>query len=128
MRSVPLPFLSKITLLWTRAREPGPVSPVKVDSPLPFPWTQRGEIYSRLSEVNRQIRLTGQYLGNKAVYVEYRKTKKSPDFYEAHRAEIALYESARDALREISSGEKLPSAKIAIPAPSARDLSTTFTH
>lgn len=45
MRSVPFPFLSKITLLWTRAREPGPVSPVKVDSPLPFPWTQRGEIY-----------------------------------------------------------------------------------
>ena len=47
MRSVPLPFLSKITLLWTRAREPGPVSPVKVDSSLPFPWTQRGEIYSK---------------------------------------------------------------------------------
>lgn len=47
MQSVPLPFLSKITLLWTRAREPGPVSPVKVDSPLPFPWTQRGEIYNR---------------------------------------------------------------------------------
>ena len=46
MRSVPLPFLSKITLLWTRAREPGPVSPVKVDSHLPFPWTQRGEIYT----------------------------------------------------------------------------------
>lgn len=46
MRSVPLPFLSKITLLWTRAREPGPVSPVKVDSPIPFPWTQRGEIYT----------------------------------------------------------------------------------
>ena len=46
MRSVPLPFLSNITLLWTRAREPGPVSPVKVDSPLPFPWTQRGEIYN----------------------------------------------------------------------------------
>ena len=36
----------QITLLWTRAREPGPVSPVKVDSPLPFPWTQRGEIYN----------------------------------------------------------------------------------
>ena len=47
MRSVPLPFLSKITLLWTRAREPGPVSPVKVDSSLPFPWTQRGEIYKK---------------------------------------------------------------------------------
>lgn len=50
MRSVPLPFLSKITLLWTRAREPGPVSPVKVDSPLPFPWTQRGEIYRNPNE------------------------------------------------------------------------------
>ncbi len=47
MRSVPLPFLSNITLLWTRAREPGPVSPVKVDSSLPFSWTQRGEIYTQ---------------------------------------------------------------------------------
>lgn len=53
MRSVPLPFLSKITPLWTRAREPGPVSPVNVDSPLPFPWTQRGEIY------NHRIKLLG---------------------------------------------------------------------
>ena len=52
MRSVPLPFLSKITLLWTRAREPGPVSPVKVDSPLPFPWTQRGEIYNLATTEN----------------------------------------------------------------------------
>ena len=51
MRSVPLPFLSKITLLWTRAREPGPVSPVKVDSPLPFPWTQRGEIYKGVDTI-----------------------------------------------------------------------------
>ena len=59
MRSVPLPFLSKITLLWTRAREPGPVSPVKVDSPLPFPWTQRGEIYIMLhTEPTKQKRAT----------------------------------------------------------------------
>ena len=40
------------------------------------------------------------------IYAKYRKAKKSPAFYEAHRAEIALYESARDALREISGGEK----------------------
>ena len=46
------------------------------------------------------------------IYAEYRKAKKSPAFYEAHRAEIALYESARDALREISGGEKLPSMKV----------------
>ena len=56
MRSVPLPFLSKITLLWTRAREPGPVSPVKVDSPLPFPWTQRGEIYKNAKKIEEYIR------------------------------------------------------------------------
>lgn len=61
MRSVPLPFLSKITLLWTRAREPGPVSPVKVDSPLPFPWTQRGEIYkARVAAVMERVRARGQ--------------------------------------------------------------------
>ena len=64
MRSVPLPFLSKITLLWTRAREPGPVSPVKVDSPLPFPWTQRGEIYTSLpcfhNGVHQVFRQTAQ--------------------------------------------------------------------
>ena len=67
MRSVPLPFLSKITLLWTRAREPGPVSPVKVDSPLPFPWTQRGEIYNRYfhppDAVRRRVRLRSYAIG-----------------------------------------------------------------
>jgi hypothetical protein len=67
---------------------------------------------ARLSEVNKQIHLTGQYLGNKAVYTEYRKMKKSKKFYEEHRAEISLYESARDSLREISGGQKLPSMKM----------------
>lgn len=66
---------------------------------------------ARLSEINRQIRLTGQYFGNKAIYTEYRKLNKSTEFYDVHRAEIALYESARDALREISNGKKLPSIK-----------------
>ena len=32
-------------------------------------------------------------------------------FYEEHRAKIALYESARDALREINGGQKIPSMK-----------------
>lgn len=58
MRSVPLPFF-QITFLWTRAREPGPVSPVKVDSPLPFPWTQRGEIYNKVYFILVPI---GQYV------------------------------------------------------------------
>jgi hypothetical protein len=66
---------------------------------------------SRLADVNKQIRLTGQYLGNKSLYADYRKSGKSRKFYEEHRAELALYESARDALRELSGGQKLPSMK-----------------
>jgi ribosomal protein S12 len=66
---------------------------------------------SQLADVNKQIRLTGQYLGNKAIYADYRKTGKSKKFYEEHRAELALYESARDTLRELSGGQKLPSLK-----------------
>ena len=66
---------------------------------------------SRLKEVNRQIRLTGQFFANKDVYTEYRKGGKSEAFYEKHRAEIALYESARDTLRELSGGKKLQSMK-----------------
>jgi hypothetical protein len=66
---------------------------------------------SRLADVNKQIRLTGQYLGNKSLYADYRNSGKSKKFYEEHRAELALYESARDALRELSGRQKLPSMK-----------------
>lgn len=77
MRSVPLPFLSKITLLWTRAREPGPVSPVKVDSPLPFPWTQRGEIYmaKMLKAIHAQESKKAARDKAKAVIAELRAMK-----------------------------------------------------
>jgi hypothetical protein len=66
---------------------------------------------SRLNDVNKQIRLTGQFYANKDVYTEYRQSKKSEEFYENHRAEITLYETARDNLREMSGGQKLPSMK-----------------
>ena len=66
---------------------------------------------SRLNDVNKQIRLTGQFFANKDVYTEYRQSKKSEEFYEKHRAEITLYETARDTLREMSGGQKLPSMK-----------------
>ena len=66
---------------------------------------------SRLNDVNKQIRLTGQFFANKDVYTEYRQCKKSEEFYEKHRAEITLYETARDTLREMSGGQKLPSMK-----------------
>lgn len=66
---------------------------------------------SKLNDVNKQIRLTGQFLANRDVYTAYRQSKKSEEFYEKHRAEITLYETARDTLREMSGGEKLPSMK-----------------
>lgn len=66
---------------------------------------------SRISDINKQIRLTGQYLANRDIYTEYRKTGKSQKFYEEHRAKLALYESARDTLREINGGQKIPSMK-----------------
>ncbi len=55
--------------------------------------------------------MTGQFFANKDVYIEYSQNKKSEYFYEKYRAEIRLYETARDTLREISGGQKLPSMK-----------------
>ena len=69
------------------------------------------DIESKIADINKQIRLTGQYLANRDIYTEYRKTGKSQKFYEEHRTKIALYESARDALREINGGQKIPSMK-----------------
>lgn len=66
---------------------------------------------SKIRNINKQIRLTGQFFANKDIYTQYRKSGKSADFNEKHRAEITLYETARDALRELSVGEKLPSMK-----------------
>ena len=69
------------------------------------------DIESKIADINKQIRLTGQYLANRDIYTEYRKTGKSQKFYEEHRAKLTLYESARDALREINGGQKIPSMK-----------------
>lgn len=66
---------------------------------------------SKLRNINKQIRLTGQFFANRDIYTQYRKSGKSADIYEKYRAEITLYETARGALRELSGGEKLPSMK-----------------
>ena len=62
-----------------------------------------------LKEVNRQLRLLGQYFKEKVVYGEYYHSGKKPAFREAHQAELSLYESASKELREIFGEEKLPS-------------------
>ena len=65
----------------------------------------------KLADINKQIRLTGQYLAGRDIYAEYRKSGKSQKFCEEHRAKLALYESARDALREINGGRKFTPMK-----------------
>ena len=65
----------------------------------------------QLKDVNEQIHFTGQYLAYKNVYVNYRKSRNKDKFYEEHRAELSLYDTALRTLKEKSAGNKLPSMK-----------------
>ena len=65
----------------------------------------------QLKDVNEQIHFTGQYLTYKNVYADYRKSRNKDKFYEEHRAELSLYDTALRTLKEKSVGNKLPSMK-----------------
>ena len=65
----------------------------------------------QLKDVNEQIHFTGQYLAYKNVYADYRKNRNKNKFYEEHRAELSLYDTALRTLKEKSAGNKLPSMK-----------------
>ncbi len=65
----------------------------------------------KLKDVNEQIHFTGQYLAYKNVYADYRKSRNKDKFYEEHRAELSLYDTALRTLKEKSAGNKLPSMK-----------------
>ena len=65
----------------------------------------------QLKDVNEQIHFTGQYLAYKNVYSDYRKSHNKDKFYEEHRAELSLYDTALRTLKEKSVGNKLPSTK-----------------
>jgi len=65
-----------------------------------------------LKNVNEQIHYTGQYLSNKSIYSDYRKSRNKEKFYDDHRAELTLYESALRILKEKSQGNKLPTLKM----------------
>ena len=65
----------------------------------------------QLKDVNEQIHFTGQYLAYKSVYADYRKSRNKDKFYEEHRAELSLYDTALQTLKEKSGGNKLPSMK-----------------
>ena len=65
----------------------------------------------QLKNVNEQIHFTGQYLAYKDLYAQYRKSHNRNKFYEEHKAELSLYETALRILKEKSNGQKLPSMK-----------------
>lgn len=65
-----------------------------------------------LKNINEQIHYTGQYLANKNIYADYRKSRNKSKFYEAHRAELTIYESALRILKEKSNRKKLPTLKM----------------
>lgn len=65
-----------------------------------------------LKNVNEQIHYTGQYFANKSIYSDYRKSRNKEKFYDDHRAELTLYESALRILKEKSQGNKLPTLKM----------------
>ena len=65
----------------------------------------------QLKSVNEQIHFTGQYLAYKDLYAQYRKSRNRNKFYEEHKAELSLYETALRMLKEKSNGQKLPSMK-----------------
>ena len=65
----------------------------------------------QLKNINEQIHFTGQYLAYKNVYADYRKSRNKDKFYEEHRAELSLYDTALRTLKEKSNGQKLPSMK-----------------
>ena len=65
----------------------------------------------QLKDVNEQIHFTGQYLTYKNVYADYRKSRNKDKFYEEHRAELSLYDTALRTLKEKSARNKIPSMK-----------------
>ena len=65
-----------------------------------------------LKNINEQIHYTGQYLANKSIYSDYRKSRNKEKFYDDHRAELTLYESALRILKEKAQGKKLPTLKM----------------
>ena len=65
----------------------------------------------QLKNVNEQIHFTGQYLTYKDLYAQYRKSRNRNKFYDEHKAELSIYETALRVLKEKSNGQKLPSIK-----------------
>ena len=83
----------------------------KAESQTNFARKKMKDTEQQLKNVNEQIHFTGQYLAYKDLYAQYRKNRNRNKFYEEHKAELSLYETALRVLKEKSNGQKLPSMK-----------------
>lgn len=68
-------------------------------------------VESELKNLNQQLHYTGQYLANKSVYAQFRKSKNKQKFRQEHSAELALYEKAVTSLKEKNGTQPLPTMK-----------------
>lgn len=69
------------------------------------------ETETRLKEVNRALRLLGQYHQTKKAYQSYRKSKNKKVFRTEHRSELELYDAAVRELRSLYGEDGFPSIK-----------------
>jgi hypothetical protein len=66
------------------------------------------EIEKRLGEISQLQKQIGTYGKTRDVYREYLSAKNKPDFFEAHRTDIALHKAAKDYFNSLNL-KKLPS-------------------
>lgn len=66
------------------------------------------ETEKRLKEVNRSLRLLGQYYRTRKIYQSYRRCSNKKSYREEHRSELELYDAAVKELRSIYSDGKFP--------------------
>lgn len=70
--------------------------------------TEVKETEKQLKNVNRSLRLLGQYYRTRKIYQSYRRCSNKKSYREEHRSELELYDAAVKELRSIYSEGKFP--------------------
>ncbi len=70
--------------------------------------TEVKETEKQLKNVNRSLRLLGQYYRTRKIYQSYRRSSNKKSYREEHRSELELYDAAVKELRSIYSDGKFP--------------------
>ena len=70
--------------------------------------TEVKETEKQLKNVNRSLRLLGQYYRTRKIYQSYRRSSNKQSYREEHRSELEFYDAAVKELRSIYSDGKFP--------------------